>query len=290
MRIETVDPGVDGVRESVRHYVEKYPEFAGALELRGKIMELQQGALELVDCPLQPLADEVVEAKLTLGDTLLEPGDLPLDGPLFRDLVAGICRAVGDAREERLPFCGKLVEWEGLSDEMLTGTRDLVLAGENAGFSAEASLSKEEETLVNSVLWEGLVPFYRSCGRILSINIGQSFWQRARCPVCGAAPLMGKYREEDGLWVVECSLCHTGWNLLRTSCPFCDESVGSLRYIYIEGDVSHRANYCEACRRYIKTVDLRDGEGLILLPLEDIVTIDVDEAAKSEGLIPASAA
>jgi formate dehydrogenase maturation protein FdhE len=56
----------------------------------------------------------------------------------------------------------------------------------------------------------------------------------------------------------------------------------------IEADRSRRANYCKACRKYVKTVDSRDSEDKILMPLEDIVTMDLDLAAKEEGLTPAT--
>ncbi len=99
---------------------------------------------------------------------------------------------------------------------------------------------------------------------------------------------MGRFRGEDGLWLVECSLCHTQWNVQRASCPFCPESFGSLEYLYIEGDAGRRVLYCSSCKLYLKTVDLRDSERKALLPLEDIVTYDLDLAAGQEGLTPAA--
>ena len=100
--------------------------------------------------------------------------------------------------------------------------------------------------------------------------------------------MIGQYRSEDGLWVVECALCHTGWNVQRAACPFCTGSQGSLDYLYIADDKTRRANYCKACGKYVKTVDSRDGEDTVLLPLEDIVTADLDLAASDEGLTPAT--
>ena len=97
---------------------------------------------------------------------------------------------------------------------------------------------------------------------------------------------MGQFRDEDGLWLVECSLCHTLWNVQRASCPFCPESFGSLEYFFIEGDTGRRVQYCSSCKLYVKTVNLRDSGRTTLLPLEDIVTYDLDMAAGKEGLVP----
>ena len=44
--------------------------------------------------------------------------------------------------------------------------------------------------------------------------------------------------------------------------------------------------YCSACSLYVKTVDLRDGDEGVLLPLEDIATVLLDRAAAERGLEP----
>jgi FdhE protein len=162
------------------------------------------------------------------------------------------------------------------------------LTGAELGFTPDGDLSEAERELVKNILWEALAPFYRVCASMLSSKMEQSSWLKGFCPVCGGAPLMGKYRQDDGLWLVECSLCHTLWNIQRASCPFCDESEGSLEFLYIGDEGGLRANYCKACRRYVKTIDLRDSEKDVLMPLEDIVTIQLDLAARKVGLTPAS--
>lgn len=288
MKIETVDPGPAAVREAVRAYVERYPEYAEALEAYGAIMVAQQEALEQVECPMGALDAEVVEAKLVLGDTLLEPDEVPVDGKIYRELVSKICDAMSKVSEKGLDFCQNLVNWDGLADDEIAATRDRLLAGEELGFVPDPPLSDPDEELVKIILWEGLAPFYRACGSMLTVNMEQSWWQRASCPVCGADPVMGMYRQGDGLWLLECSLCHTQWNVQRAACPFCYESQGSLAYLHLEEDPSRRANYCKVCKRYIKTVDLRSSEDETLLPLEAIVSLDLDAAAEQEGLLSAS--
>lgn len=288
MKIETVDPGPQTVREAVEEYLRRYPDYADAIKMCGAIMEAQQEALEKIECPMQPLDDTVVEAKLVMGDTLLEPCDVPLDSEVYRDLVAKICQAVSAATVGGLAFCDELAKWDGLSEARLAETRDLLFFGKDIAFEPDKPLSESEKELLKNILWEGLAPFYRACGSMLTVNMEQSWWQRAYCPVCGAAPLMGKFRQGDGLWVAECSLCHTDWNIQRAACPFCNESQGSLDYLYLEEDPTHRVNYCKICKRYVKTVDLRNSEDLALLPLEAIITMQLDLAAEQEGLLPAS--
>ena len=288
MKIETSDPGAEAVREGVQTYVARYPEYADALRLYGAVMEVQQSALDSISCPLEPLSPQEVESRLLSGEPLLDPGAVEIDGPAYRRVLSEICRAMEENAHEGFAQCEELLAWEGLSDDRLGETRDLVLEGRDIDFKPAADLSERDMKLVTDLLWEGLAPFYRVCGRILSSKLEQSLWQRGYCPVCGGAPLIGQYRSEDGLWVVECALCHTGWNVQRAACPFCTGSQGSLDYLYIADDKTRRANYCKACGKYVKTVDSRDGEDTVLLPLEDIVTADLDLAASDEGLTPAT--
>jgi FdhE protein len=280
--IETVNPGAEVVRESVEDYVRRYPDYADALRMYGAIMEEQQSALESISCNLEPLDAEEQEARLRGGETLFDPRDLEVDGALFRELVAKICAAVDTHRPGGFTYCERLASWDGLSDGNLDDTREKLLTGAELGFTPDGDLSEAERELVKNILWEALAPFYRVCASMLSSKMEQSSWLKGFCPVCGGAPLMGKYRQDDGLWLVECSLCHTLWNIQRASCPFCDESEGSLEFLYIGDEGGLRANYCKACRRYVKTIDLRDSEKDVLMPLEDIVTIQLDLAARKD--------
>jgi FdhE protein len=285
MFIETVDPGAEGIRKAVEDYVERYPEYAQALLMYGAIMEAQQETLSRIGCPVE-LSEEEIEEKLTAGEPLVDRCELEIDPVIFRDLFNRICGIVDETKPGEFPHCPELATWEGLSDEQLSSSRNLVLRGE--ALSVAATWENENEKIIaSSIFWETLAPFYRRCGSILYRKMGSSPWLWGFCPVCGSAPLIGKFRGEDGLWLVECSLCHTLWNLQRAMCPFCDRSAGHLEYLYLEDEPGRRVQYCESCKTYLKTVDVRDGQREVLLPLEDIVTSELDAAALDEGLTAA---
>lgn len=289
MIVETADPGVEGVREAVAGYKERCPEYAEALDMYGAIMEAQQNALADAVCPLPEMDVTEIEARNAMGDPIIDVLALPIDADGYRKVVSEICKAVDAGRPRGFHLCGELSSWEGLSAGRAADTRDAILKGEDPGFEPSGKAGAADLEIVRNILWEGLAPSYRVCGSILATKMEQSSWLRGYCPVCGGAPLMGMFREEDGLWLVECSLCHTMWNLQRAACAFCNDSYGKLDYLYIDDDRSRRVNYCSACKTYVKTVDLRSDQKNRLLPLEDIVTMDLDLAAKEEGLIPASA-
>ncbi len=284
--LHTEDPGVKGVRKSVGKQKRRFPEYADALEMYGSIMEVQQEALEKVVPAAGPSAGEI-EDSLKEGTPLLDPGDLDIDLALFREIVGKIIRVL-EGRPDGFPYHDDVLSWNGLSDEGFATTRDLVLAGEGLEIDLEWR-SDDDRELVSNVLWEGLVPFYRKYGSICESDVDHSYWMKGFCPICGGPPLIGMFRPGDGLWVLECRLCHTHWNVMRARCPFCDEGVeGSLSYLYIDEDTQDRVQYCENCRQYVKTVDRRDSEREGLLTLDEIVTVRLDLAAKKEGLKPAT--
>jgi FdhE protein len=286
--VENEELGVLGVRRAVKRYAELYPEMADVIEMYGQIMELQQETLGEITCDVS-LDAETADTKLSEGIPLMDPREIDIDAERFRALVFDIARVVDEKSPGGFPHRAEIEKWEGLEPRNVLVTRDLVIAGEELEIGI-AWKSSEDRKLVSNIAWEALAPFYMNCGRMLQSLIEQSLWQRGDCPVCGARPLMGVFRKEDGLWLLECALCHTLWNVQRVRCPFCDEGEqGSLEYLYVDDDRSRRVQYCSACRSYVKTVDMRDSDLDAVLPLEDITTIRLDKVAAREGLRPAGA-
>lgn len=281
--ITTPDPGVEGVRAGVERYVRLYPDLIEPIRMYGAIMEVQQEALGEVGCGIE-IERRVVDDRMMLGEPLLDPLKVEIDKGKYLDLVEKVCDAVNGGTPGGLPACGSLLSWSGLAGEDLAGTREKVLKGEALELEGEWA---DRSDVVSRILWESMFPFFRSCGSALEKEIDHALWQKGYCPICGAPPLIGKFRPEDGLWLLECSLCHTWWNVQRAWCPFCTEGAqGSLEFLFLEDDRSRRVQYCSACRQYVKTMDLREGDEGVLMPLEDIATALLDRAAAERGLKP----
>ncbi len=288
IRIETRDLGAAGVREAVERYKRMFPDFAPALDFYGAVMEVQQKAISEIEC-MADLSDTDIEKSLRRGSPLLRDAEIPVSMPELRGVVSAICSAFETRKEGGFSGCGELLQWDGLDDERFTETRERLLGGGglDLGSAGEGAI---DAGLAAGVLWESLVPFYRRCAGELQDGIDHSLWQNGYCPICGTGPLMGEFRQGDGLWLLECKLCHTLWNVQRATCPFCSQGAdGSLEYLYLEDHASYRAYYCAACRRYVKNVDLRSTQRDAVLPLDNIVSelIGLDRAAEQEGLQPA---
>jgi FdhE protein len=279
--VETVDPGVEKVRQVADELSRENPDCAEALNLYRELMEAQQELLGRLECAMS-IGEEERERRLPKGEPLADPLDVPVDRDAFLGLFERLVPLVLARAEPGHLSPESVLAWEGLGEGLFDETRRRVLAGEELDQSNE--WSTEDRNIVSDIFWETLAPFYRKCSSILTNEMEQSAWQRGYCPFCGGAPLMGMFRRDDGLWLLECSLCHTWWNVRRASCPFCDESEGSIEYLYLEPDQGRRVYHCGSCRTYVKTVDLRGSDRRTLLPMEDIVTVMLDHAAEREGL------
>lgn len=105
------------------------------------------------------------------------------------------------------------------------------------------------------------------------------------CPLCSGKPQVGVLRQEgDGAKrSLICSLCAHEWDYRRLICPDCgEEDVHKLAIYFAEG-VSHvRVEACDACRHYIKTVDLtKDGHAVPVV--DELATIPLNLWATEHG-------
>jgi FdhE protein len=142
--------------------------------------------------------------------------------------------------------------------------------------------------LLASVAAATLRPFLIAYARLLLPEVGQELWRRRYCPVCGGSPDFAYLDRENGSRWLVCSRCDADWLFLRLECPGCGtQNQNDLAYFAEEGDASpYRLYVCEKCHTYIKAVDLRRTAAEVLLPLERILTLNLDRQAQSKGYQP----
>ncbi len=226
-----------------------------------------------------------LDFRIQEGRLLIEPDELVVDLTILKDLL----RELGEALEKK----GKVPV-----DNLQTFLADELEDGEKLRRLVNAFAERKDKEL--SRVMEGyslhpevlyllahvsLAPFYWKTAASLArvSDLGQI--QRGTCPVCGDLPVMGFLRPEDGLRVLECSLCGTRWGIPRIMCPFCGTTdQGKLKYIYDGDDDSRRVYLCEACRKYIKiSSPPGDRDEEFVIPLEDLATAHLDLAAEERG-------
>ena len=77
----------------------------------------------------------------------------------------------------------------------------------------------------------------------------------------------------------------------RVFCPFCENTdAKSLDYFFSEAEPDYRVDLCRRCKKYITTLDLRQVQRPVHLPLEQVATLHLDVKAADEGFVPPAAA
>ena len=82
-----------------------------------------------------------------------------------------------------------------------------------------------------------------------------------------------------------CSRCDAEWLFLRLECPYCgtQNQEALAHFTYEEEPHLYRLYVCEECHTYIKAIDLRCTDAEVLLPLERVMTLDMDKQGQEKG-------
>jgi FdhE protein len=109
----------------------------------------------------------------------------------------------------------------------------------------------------------------------------------SRCPICGGAPVAGVLREagHGARRQLVCGLCLTEWDYLRLVCVKCGEQRFEALPVFSAEQIPHaRADACDTCRSYLKTLDAtRDGH--IVPVVDDLATVALDLWVREQGYV-----
>ncbi len=162
----------------------------------------------------------------------------------------------------------KIIEW---AQEIFLSRGPLVISG------AEREWARVASGFV-------LGPYLQLACDLILPRIPLNLWYRETCPVCGGRPAFAALTSESGPRTLLCPRCHGEWHYGRIGCPFCKSTDSQTYYPSEEG--RYRLYVCEVCHRYLKTVDVRERKTDWSLPVECLVTVSMDIAARERGFIP----
>jgi FdhE protein len=261
------------VRRRLREEAARRPELGGIIDLYCALLEAQAKAQ--VE-PGAALDDEEATARLTQGLPLLAPEALAVDGLALSELCDRIASIVAEHQPELADDVAAVRAWLNREREHLGA---LAVEYLREGRIGEA----EEDGLLAFIFDNALHPFLRARARALEPLVEDNAWYRGFCPVCGGEPDFAALDRQGGRRRLLCSRCDSEWTFQRVACPFCGNDDPQRLAYYPSDDGAYRLSVCEACRRYIKTIDLREVAGDRLLAVERILTVGMDLAAQEAG-------
>lgn len=151
-----------------------------------------------------------------------------------------------------------------------------------------AAAQSIDEQLLASAIAAVLKPFLFAYSRLLLPKVDQELWRCKHCPICGGKPDLAYLDKERGARWLLCSRCDTEWLFLRLECPYCGtQNQDDLTYFTDDEELYlYRLYVCEQCHTYIKAIDLRRAQSEVLLPLERMMTLDMDRQGQEKGYRP----
>jgi FdhE protein len=263
------------VGQRLRQEAAKRPKLANTIDLYCALLEAQARAR--IEPGAAPDAGEAT-ARRQQGLPLLSPEVLVAHGQALAELCDDIASVVAERQPEQADVVAAVQAWLNRERERLG-----VLAAE---YLREGRIGEGEEADLLAFIFDtALQPFLRALALALAPLVQADTWYRGICPVCGGEPDLATLEGESGRRWLFCPRCDTEWTFRRVGCPFCGNDDPRLLGYYPSDDGAYRLNVCEACHRYIKTIDLREAEGEYLPAVERVLTLGMDIAAQKAGYL-----
>ena len=257
---------------------ERHPELAPTIELHEEVIGAR-AEIEPTLPDLDPDREEV--ARLVEGRSpALQRWGLHWDPDRFTSLGGRICEIGGRHRPDlavHFERTGSLLTSDG--DQV----RRVVDAYLEEGILQLAEEPEETEEIIAFVVVNALHPFLRAYAAVLTPLIEDEKWYQRVCPVCRGEPDFGYLEEKVGGLRLLCSRCDGAWTYRRGECTFCGNSDKGTFAYYLDDDETYRLYVCDDCNRYLKVLDGRHTSSEPLLPVQRIITIGMDIAAREQG-------
>jgi FdhE protein len=111
--------------------------------------------------------------------------------------------------------------------------------------------------------------------------------ENGRCPVCKGAPALSLISAKTVSRSLVCGFCWHEYKAKKSVCPFCkNDDHKTLGHISLDTEKGIRADYCNKCKKYIKTINLKEYRKDIYIPLELISSMPFDMKMNQEGFKP----
>ena len=273
------------VNRQVKRYLEANPKLKGIMNLYREVFSEQRKLSRDIPDQLPHIEGAQINYRIEENELLIAVDELNVDLGVLKKMMRELGEVLKEKGESPVEGMDRFLGEELDDDDKLRGLVDAFLEGEDEELSRRMEGYTLDPALLYMLLHISLAPFYWKMTGTLTRKADLGQVPRGECPVCGSLPVMGFLSGEEGLRVLECSLCGTRWGFPRIMCPFCSNvDQDKLKYIFADDDNSRRVYLCEKCRKYIKvSTPSGDKDEEFVIPLEDFATAHLDLAAEERG-------
>jgi FdhE protein len=270
---------VDQIENTGRLLREKRPfikELISFYEGLFTLQEQQRSDVQLNSLPR--MNPQTVKEKQENGFPLVSKPDFefPMEEirPFFEKILS-LCLKAENPLKETARALSDLVREEKADFESLVRH---YIHGNPADPVKELGLDDPHRDHVEFIVYNALKPWAIEYSQALAemYPADTAHMETRVCPVCGEEPAFSVL-SENGKRSLTCGFCWHQWPVRRIFCPYCDtRESDALSYLYIEGEKQVRADLCENCMRYIKSVDAREISTDFYTPLEIVSSVPLD--------------
>jgi FdhE protein len=266
---------------ALRQLKRAQPDLGVAVDLQIDILTHQRRTQSRLTTPWIDRAPDALAASLARGEPVLRFDEVAFDWTevrvLFRQLVDVLQRHdMIDAAEHAA--VQELVR----ASHPATAEARAWFESRSRRLAAGAAYVPPHGDTFDQVLALSAQPFVERASESLRSKIDLSAWARPYCPICGADPEMASL-PPDGSRRLHCGGCAAAWAFDADRCPHCDSIDRRQLVSYAGADARYRILACNACRRYLKAVDVRRAERPLMLAVDTIATLPLDAAAARQG-------
>jgi formate dehydrogenase maturation protein FdhE len=259
------------VSEALARAAQRDPDLSPYYALYRALFEVQEKARKEITATLELADPAALQARTFQGLPLISFAQLPIQADRFAGLAAVIA--------QELEAGGWKPEGEASA---LPADAGGWLALAQARFDT-AQNDQAVVTLAEVAADMALAPYLAWAAEQVLPHLTPEEWKHGHCPVCGGRPDLAFLDGEAGARRLACSRCNSQWRYARIGCPFCGQADPEQIAYYPSDDGVYRLYVCQACRRYLKTKDLRKAGGPARVQVERITTVAMDAAARQAG-------
>ncbi len=280
--MKSIPNSIDSIASKVKSIIARNPAYAEIVQWVGDLLtetvrekELDEYHLLAMNPDLKIDPTDKLET-WKQGQSFLTPGSLTLDWErttiLYKRLVELVKKREDGRRQEKGLL--KAIEKKENGEPALIKA---ALASDTEVIESSARALDIDSPVLTLLLQLALRPAMTAIAQSVLKRLDLSHWHYGHCPVCGSVPRLADLSGEGGKRRLHCSLCEAAWPYQRLRCPFCEnDNREELVYLRAEKEEGLRVDLCGRCNHYLKTIDLRELAGPIIVPLDDTATWHLD--------------
>ncbi|UCE98038.1 MAG: formate dehydrogenase accessory protein FdhE [Dehalococcoidia bacterium] len=267
----------------LEEWVRQESHSSNLLDFYRSLLRIQAEVEERITIAKPELNEQTAFNRLVRGKPLLRFEDIITNWPTITDTFNRITAVFTDYGD----LFGKVSELLLEEKWQKKLTKQIVRNWlEGKGLPATIASMEINPYLLDSLIHQALRPFLIRHSRVLINLVDREVWRRGSCFICNGQSDIGYLEKKVGARWLMCSRCDTEWHFQRLKCPYCGNQDSNSLSWFGDDDGVYRLYVCDRCHTYLKVVDLRNAKIEAFLPLERILTLDMDRQGQEKGYHP----